>query len=68
MKDFIKKNVRYYLGVLLGFQTCLFGIAGMKYMGYSFAIGFNSILSGIVIGLSIGCIVWMSPENDREKD
>ena len=52
MKDFIKKNVRYYLGVLLGFQTCLFGIAGMQYLGYSFAIGFNSILSGIVIGLS----------------
>jgi len=70
MKDFYRTKGAYYLGVILSAVCCVYTIAALNYLGYTINLSFHALISGMIIGLSLAGIIWISTwiESDSEGD
>ena len=67
MRNFIKDSVKYYLAVVQGMWMPVLIIAGMQYLGYEFYLSFNSLICGVLIGLSMMSIYLLAPTSEEEE-
>ena len=70
MKNFYRTKGAYFLGVLLTAVCCVYTIAALNWLGYTINLSFHALISGVIVGLSLACIVWVSTwvESDSEED
>ena len=60
MKKFYRTKGAYYLGVLLTAVCCVYTIAALNWLGYTINISFHALIGGMIVGLSIATIIWVS--------
>jgi len=60
MKNFYRTKGAYFLGVVLSVISCVYTIAALNWLGYTVNISFHALIGGVIVGLSIACIVWIS--------
>ena len=70
MKNFYRTKGAYFLGVILSALSCVYTIASLNYLGYTINISFHALISGVIVGLSLAGIIWISTwiESDSEGD
>ena len=60
MKNFYRTKGAYFLGVILSAMSCVYTIAALNWLGYTINISFHALIGGVIVGLSLACIVWIS--------
>jgi hypothetical protein len=60
MKNFYRTKGAYFLGVILSAMSCVYTIASLNYLGYTINLSFHALIGGMIVGLSIATIIWVS--------
>jgi ABC-type amino acid transport system permease subunit len=51
--------------------SCVYTIAALNWLGYTINISFHALIGGVIVGLSLACIVWIStwigPDSEEDE-